>query len=280
LPAFLVLCGGARGAAVPQEPAFFARHDYLELLGQSVGVADTNGDGILDLISVNGFVQVAFGNGDGTFRPGPLSKSGMSLAFWFVAADLNGNGKVDLVFSGGLHGTTPPLGIGVSFGAGNGGFRKVVFYPAGDETGIGNIVMGDFNGDGIPDAVVVGNSGVWLFTGKGSGVFNPAVLVTPLPTIEGGYVAVADFNGDHKLDLVVTMPFGGMDSNGNGSVVLFGNGDGTFQSPLAIPVPVAAVAVASGPLTKRGYPGIALLASNTSDVYLYLQRRRRRIFWP
>ena len=58
-------------------PTFFARRDYPGLNSYFVQVADTNGDGIPDLIANNfGTIEVQFGNGDGTFRLGPSSSVG------------------------------------------------------------------------------------------------------------------------------------------------------------------------------------------------------------
>jgi hypothetical protein len=119
--------------------------------------------------------------------------------------------------------------------------------------------MGDFNGDGIPDAVITGNnSGVWLFTGKGGGVFSPGVL-TPAPEgaisgVAGGRLAAADFNSDGYLDLAVTIGFP------SGFMVLLGNGDGTFQKPAIVYVPLfgAEYYIAVGDLNQDGYPDIVL----------------------
>jgi hypothetical protein len=94
---------------------------------------------------------------------------------------------------------------------------------------MGGMVVGDFNGDGIPDAVTVGESGVWFFAGQGGGVFSSGVL-TPVTALYGGIVA-ADFNGDGKLDLAVPI----LNDNSpyaDGFVVLFGNGDGTSLTPV------------------------------------------------
>ena len=87
---------------------------------------------------------------------------------------------------------------------------------------IGNTVMtADFNGDGIPDLVILG-SGISVFLGNGDGTFTAA----PSPSADSpGAIAVGDFNGDGIPDLAVAPAF----DEGN-SEVLLGNGDGTFTT--------------------------------------------------
>ncbi len=86
-----------------------------------------------------------------------------------------------------------------------------------------SIVVGDFNGDGIPDIALVNSSGssVSVLLGNGSGGFS-----SPVTYSSGGSgteeIAAGDFNGDGKIDLAVTNYW----SNNVG--VLMGNGDGTF----------------------------------------------------
>src|ERR1035438_5383319 len=98
--ACLLACMGGAALASGASPTFFARRDYPGLGYNQVAVADTNGDRIPDAIELGGggAVQVLFGNGNGTFRQGPTT----SLALGFATADLNGDGKVDLVLAGSL----------------------------------------------------------------------------------------------------------------------------------------------------------------------------------
>jgi hypothetical protein len=192
--------------------------------------ADLNGDGNLDLAVVDQIfgsssVSVLLGNGDGTFRV-PLTATTGSESAQVVAADLNGDGKLDLAVTN-ADSTT----VSILLGNGNGTFQKEVQYNAGFEPN--GIATGDLNGDGRLDLVVsdfnLGTSGdVAVLLGNGDGTFQAPVQYTTGngPTS----VVAADFNGDGKLDLAVANynPYGG---NGSGSVsILLGNGDGSFQA--------------------------------------------------
>jgi FG-GAP-like repeat/Abnormal spindle-like microcephaly-assoc'd, ASPM-SPD-2-Hydin len=154
---------------------------------------------------------------------------------WPVVADVNGDGKLDLV--GGFLNQ-----MAVLLGNGDGSFQTPSFFPL--LGGAGSIILpaatvtGDFNGDGKPDfAFSFGsfNTNVLVVVlGHGDGTFgSPASIALPANYV-GNFLYTADVNGDGKLDLIsgnnLATPSGG-EADGTFSVFL-GNGDGTFMSPV------------------------------------------------
>jgi hypothetical protein len=207
----------------------------------SVVAADVNGDGKPDLVAASqcfayscaqGGVYVLLGNGDGTFQPAVGYSSGGYEAASAVVADVNGDGKPDLLVGNSCSSSsscnnTPDAGtVGVLLGNGDGTFGTAQTYGsgAGDLDGYGETVaVADVNGDGKPDLVLAAQNGTGVLLGNGDGTFQAAV-----PYGSGGsFVTVADVNGDGSLDLLV----GNQRCSEPGCVgVLLGNGDGTFQA--------------------------------------------------
>jgi hypothetical protein len=220
----------------------------------SIAVGDFNGDGIEDLAVANSgdpSVTILLGNGDGTFQ---------ALASMFfgsdpvsvVEADFNGDGIADLAVADQDNDTATIL-----LGLGDGTFVPGIAIPAG--VGATQIAVADFNGDGKPDLAIAGSSpdGVAEFLGNGDGTFT---LQTIWNAGTGpSSIAAGDFNGDGKIDLAVGDIGDDVSFSGGGIEILLGNGNGTFQTPIAAASGPNVSAIATADLDGDGKLDLGVL---------------------
>jgi hypothetical protein len=178
-----------------------------------IAVADFNGDGIPDAVLGNlasENVTIFIGRGDGVFKP--TTTYNIDGVLYIVAADVNGDHKVDLLMATGSS-------VAVLLGRGDGTFTTPATFGAGND--VYALAVADLNGDGIPDIATASNStgAVSVLLGNGDGTFRaPVIFPSNADSLWG--IAVADFNGDGKPDIAVSGFVGG---------VMLGNGDGSFQ---------------------------------------------------
>jgi VCBS repeat protein/transmembrane protein TMEM131 len=135
------------GDGTVQGPVLYPT-DELPFLGLTV--ADLNGDGIPDIVSVGNQIDVFLGKGDGTFYA-PVYYDGGNAPNEVITGDFNRDGKIDIIAA--ALGPTVNGDIEILFGNGNGTFQPRIEISDAAPTG-GYMSVGDLNRDGTPDLVI------------------------------------------------------------------------------------------------------------------------------
>ena len=227
-PEVAVLPGNGDGTfSAPILSPFSPSASAYENFGYPIGIADLNGDGLLDLVvsdALNNQIYVLMGDGSGHFQLKATLFDGNYPTQVFLD-DVNEDGHLDILALGPLGGA-----VTVYLGHGDGTFATGVRYSIG--IGPANMVLADMNGDGHLDVVSTvyqaqnGSQVLYqavVLPGKGDGTFGaPSPILT---SIEGTLAEIADFNGDGTPDLVLI--------NGIGVSVALGKGNQTFQPPVS-----------------------------------------------
>jgi hypothetical protein len=213
-----------------------------------LGFGDFDGDGNLDIAvshALSNSISILLGNGDGTFRTGNTYVAG-GLPYDFSLLPLAG-GRLGFAVAD----TTSAEIINMLYGNGDGTFQAPPYYPVPGSAplrplNVTSLAVGDFNGDGKPDAVTSDGS-VWL--GQGGDQFKLGANVG-----SGSFVLAGDFRGNGTEDIATS------------SGVALGNNNGSFQSVIPYPGGLTAGYIAAGHFDSSGHLDLAIAPSGPYDL--------------
>ena len=207
---FWVAVSTGTGFASPTMWVQFNFEPYGEALGLA-RIVDVNGDGSADLI----FQQKAYGDdgnggpydnrfwvslstGTGFTTPAVwLHHGGESRRGQAQSADLNGDGKTDLIYQG------LDNKFWVSLSTGTGFTPPAMWVQHGGSFVAGQAQYGDLNGDGKTDLIFQGsNNMLWVSLSTGTGFTSPAMWIQHGGSFVAGQAQYGDLNGDGKTDLI------------------------------------------------------------------------------
>jgi FG-GAP-like repeat len=212
-------------AASPANSTSFTPSCFASYGSPGLTVADFNNDGNVDVaispgtaagagFTVQPLINVYLGDGLGGFS----FASQVTTAFEFIylsAADVNNDGKQDLINSGDY--TGPPS---INLGNGDGTFQAAQTVPT---AGVDGLAMADMNQDGFVDIVSGEDKDLLVTLNQGNGSFGAATSYRVGAYLRG--VTTADINGDGLRDVAALA----LTNNGNPVVAVFLNkGGGTL----------------------------------------------------
>lgn len=224
----------------------------------AVVAGDVDNDGDLDLIigeSTGG--RVCFNDGKGNFgaptRAIPIADGAGDLCL----ADFNGDGNLDILASSSRRVSE----VSLTLGNGQGEFSNHTIVFRGQFPGV-QIATGDFNADGLMDAVFSEGEGtgavVQLMLGTSSGNFT--LEPRQLLALAGRDIAVADMDEDGDLDLLLV--------SDTTLGIYLNDGNGQFSAGATRAVNQFSGQLTVGDFTGDGHADVACTSFETASVSL------------
>jgi hypothetical protein len=198
-----ILLSGANGSLTPLGSPYPTGGNggqyQVNVVGGSLGIADVNNDGALDIIIANqcqladtgcsfGSLVTLFGNGDGTFRSGPIQTVPDGNLYSLFLSDVNGDGILDAV-------ATDPTGVEIFLGNGDGSFLTPTVYAGVQFPGQNTtLALADLNiiqpgGSTDQTAILVNRAGTYLVTKSSANPSSLGEAIQLTTTASSSYLA-------------------------------------------------------------------------------------------
>ncbi len=203
--------------------------------GNSIAIGDVDGDGRIDIVAITGEGNVVLIDGDGNVTRTSVATvaggtaTGFAWGGGLAIADLDLDGYPEIIYGATVFSTkNNAITLAWTGTGGTGGVATEELSTAADldmapdghlEVLAGNTAynsdgsilwqntnlpngfsgVGDLNGDGKPEAVLVGNGEVWVLDGATGAIeLGPFTLAGPG---NGGAPTIADFDGDGQPEI-------------------------------------------------------------------------------
>lgn len=287
-----LLCGALTSTGAPAQPSvmqfraragvgpatFYETRKYQKTIGgggmEQVASGYFNADPYLDfVIGVNntaatgGGIEIYLGNASGGFTlatPPPALAPGIQFS-GIEVADMNNDGTLDIVASGGTYSGTFSVFVFANNGSGVFAAPSVAAtFSSATQT---ELAIADFDGDGDLDVFTTGdqNSGLnsyYILMNSGSGVLTISSFA---PFYSGLGAAAGDIDNDGDIDLVYT------DFDSGIAYTLINNGSGNFSAGQTLNVGVNAYTVRLADIDNNGFLDVIAAKTNagTNDIQIF-----------